>query len=236
MRGSIFVAAGLLGLTLTAAACGGHAARQAEASTPPARQAAQADDSTSPADTLTREATADVRAAWTAGRTFHGDGFTVGYPAASRLEMRDPDDEEKSAIEVANLPGCAVLCFLTVRTYDDPSRQGTAAWVRTLVHDDSAQAEQDNDPDYTDPPQAVRLGGVTALRLDHQCDDCTWLEYWVARGDRVVDLEFIVDGRVSQGDQDKLMEKVEGLLSSFRWDPSSHEEPVAPAAPGGIES
>jgi hypothetical protein len=230
-----FVLAGLASLALTSA-CGEHAAWRAEASTPAQQAARPGDDSVSPADTLTRDETVDVRAAWAAGRTFHGDGFTVGYPAASRLQMRDPDDEERSAVEVADLPGCAVQCFLTVRTYDDPSRQGTAAWVGSLVHDDSAQAAEDGDPDYTDAPQPVKLGGVTALRLDHQCEDCTWLEYWVARGDRVVDLEFIMDGRIPAADQDRLMEKVEDLLASFRWDPSSRQEPVAPAAPEGIET
>jgi hypothetical protein len=236
MHRRAFVLAATLTLGLTAA-CGERAAPSAEASTAPqAAQAAAGGDTLSPADTLAREAAVDFRAAWTPERTFHGDGFTLGYPAASRVQMRDPDDEEKSAIEVARLPGCTVLCFLTVRTYDDPSRQGTAAWVRALAHDDSAQTTEDDDPQYDDPPQPVKLGGVTALRLEHTCEDCTWLEYWVARGDRVVDLELILDGRIPPADQDALIAKVQQMLGSFRWDPSSHEEPVAPASPEGIET
>jgi hypothetical protein len=224
-------------LALTAA-CGERTPRQAEASTAqaPASAGQAGGDTLSPADTIAREETVDPRAAWTAGRTLHGDGFTVGYPAASRVQMRDPDGDERSAIEVAGLPGCAVLCYLTIRTFSDPSRQGATAWVQGLMHDDSAQTTEDDEPQYGDPPQPVKLGGATALRLEHQCDDCTWLEYWVARGDRVVDLEFIMDGRISPADQDRLIGKAQQMLGSFRWDPSSREEPVAPAAPEGIET
>src|SRR5215212_379036 len=66
----------------------------------------------------------DLGAAWTPERTFRGDGFTLAYPAGARLQALDPDGDERSAVEVAALPGCTELCRMAVRTYDDPSHEG----------------------------------------------------------------------------------------------------------------
>ena len=217
-------------LPLALGACGGAASRGADAAQASATRqdtAAVGDDTMPPVDS---------RAAWTPGRTLNGSGFTLGYPAAARLQQRDPDGDERSAVEIAGLPGCTAYCFVTVRTYDDPDRAGLTEWVRGLIQEDSAAAGEEDERSYNDAPEAVDLGATRALRLDHDCGDCTWLEWYVARGDRVVGIELILDDRIGHDDQDRLTEKLEALLHSFRWDAASAETALPPAPPAGIQT
>jgi hypothetical protein len=177
----------------------------------------------------------DPGAPWSAERAFRGEGFTLGYPSAARPQVLDRDGDERSAVQIAGLPGCTSVCFLTVRTYDDPSRAGVAAWVRDLMHDDSVAAGEEDEPAYPEPPTLLDLGGVRALRLDRECEDCTAAEWYLARGDRVVGIELVMDGRIPRADQERIEDKLELLLRGFRWDHTSHEQIAPPAPPAGIQ-
>ena len=224
----------ILLLPLGLGACGGAAPRNADATQTSAanRPAAQQDTAAVGDDSVP----VDPRAAWAPERTLHGDGFTLGYPGAARLQRRDPDGDERSAVEIAGLPGCTQRCYLTVRTYDNADRAGLTEWVRGLIQADSAAAGEEDERDYNDPPESVDLGGTPALRLIHDCGDCGWMEWYVARGDRVVGIELVMDDDVPHQASTQLTEKLESLLHSFRWDPSSHEEGLAPAPPAGIQT
>jgi hypothetical protein len=178
----------------------------------------------------------DVGAPWTPKRTLHGDGFTLGYPAGARIQALDPDGDERSAVEVAALPGCTEWCRVAVRTYDDDGHEGVVQWVRALVREDSADTGEDDERAYQRPPAAVQLPGQRALRLERTCEDCAWLEWYVGRGGRVVLIELWMDGRIPAADQVRVTAKLEAMLRTFRWDAASREEPVPPAPPVPIES
>jgi hypothetical protein len=222
-----------IGLVMMASACDSASPRGAVAASAPVRQAGRGSDAASAMDAAPGM---DAAAPWTAGRTFRGDGFTLGYPAAARLQALDPDGDERSAIEIAGLPGCAGLCHAAVRTYDDPSQEGLGAWVREMVREDSVDTGDEDERAYQVPPSEIQLGGMRAIRLERTCEDCAWVEYYVGRGTRIVLVELWMDGHVGPADQARLSAKLEALLRTFRWDAASHEEPVPPAPPEPIES
>ena len=158
-------------------------------------------------------------------REYRGPGFTFRYPPAARLEVardtitvRGPTvREEHPNPDIGTRTGPAYVFSLTWRP--NSRELTTESWVDSIRAETNGRIAPD-DPDsltFLSPPDSVSLAeGLTGLRLEPFCGDCSIQEVYVAAPHLAVVMisGWSID---TPGDQRTQYRLYDAIHRTFRW-------------------
>jgi hypothetical protein len=155
--------------------------------------------------------------AWTPTQRYHGDGWTIEYPASARAEWREASYSSPPRLIISELPKCSYPCIVTVSVHVD----STAAVVDTVASGNTAadttrgNAGDEDDDDEFRVLDTLDVEDSRGVLYEPYCGDCAGRLLLVRRGNKVAAIDYNSDDRNPY--DPALLERLEAILRSFRW-------------------
>ena len=152
--------------------------------------------------------------AWTPTQLYHGDGWTIEYPASARAEWREARYSEPRELIISELPECTYPCIVTVIVRVD-SAADTVASRKAAADTTGTNADNEDDDDESRVIDTLDVGGSRGILYETYCGDCASRLLVVRRGNKVAGIDYNLDDRHPY--DPALLERLEAILRSFRW-------------------